>query len=784
MGARLGHDFSRVRVHADAGAAESARAVSALAYTVGPHVVFGAGRYAPETPAGRRLLAHELAHVANEGEGTLPSAGSLRIGSASDPEEAAADGMASRAIAGEPSSATRVRSTAKTTFLRRQEAAAAPAATCSPEAMTGLQLFTTSARKLVDDAIAMVEARRNAADKGTTDAASSNTDEALTAHFRIDAKYLGIVLPEVLRVLRRGQGFLVEVEGVNAASPPDWIVCASDGGACRSAVAYVQSGEGHPILTVCPSISATGQNKGASEDVRVETMIHEAMHAGEAGVRDYSYESERAFVLQSTGESLRNADSYLALVMQLAKGVRPSHAPKDSVEGTTGEGGAIAREALALAELWNRAAFDAMQDANGREDVFARAKKASVGTVPSTYEPQKRAGVLKEAFIAAKSLFASSLSVKADSSGNVCDTNQWAIYEGGVIHVCASALAKRTHVGNLYPTGYSVARAILFQFYSSTLNYPDLSFAVVMGKEARAVITAAPQDPRVVREQTVPAATRRKSVKKGDHGCPVPELQEKLVVLKYLPGPVDGVFAASTETAVSAFQASKQLGDAAGVTAGQVEAKTWSELFKAAPGQHGLPTGERAIPGQWLSGDNGAIFEWQQELLPKSVDFSGCWVGEVALPDTPQLRNTCCREQDVCPTGLTGGAWEVEQGNRFGPDAVGIVSALAARFHDSRALPCGYSAPQAMVMFRDEAMVKSSSVDRRKELGGDLGVEQTEYVRNVLSHYIRPADLVSFKSNAFGTVTSPLKPFPESAPPKADKGTEAPAEAAPEEGTA
>jgi uncharacterized protein (UPF0254 family) len=59
----FGHDFASVRVHTDAKAAESARAVSALAYTVGHNVVFGANRYAPATRAGRELLAHELAHT-------------------------------------------------------------------------------------------------------------------------------------------------------------------------------------------------------------------------------------------------------------------------------------------------------------------------------------------------------------------------------------------------------------------------------------------------------------------------------------------------------------------------------------------------------------------------------------------------------------------------------------------------------------------------------------------------------------------------------------------------
>src|SRR5579884_3623289 len=63
MEPRFGQDFSNVRVHTDARAAESAQAVNALAYTVGRDVVFGMGQYAPATSSGRQLLAHELVHT-------------------------------------------------------------------------------------------------------------------------------------------------------------------------------------------------------------------------------------------------------------------------------------------------------------------------------------------------------------------------------------------------------------------------------------------------------------------------------------------------------------------------------------------------------------------------------------------------------------------------------------------------------------------------------------------------------------------------------------------------
>ncbi len=72
MEQRFGHDFSRVRVHTDAKAADSARVLNSVAYTVGEDVVFGAGHYAPQADKGRHLLAHELTHVVQQrGGGVL-----------------------------------------------------------------------------------------------------------------------------------------------------------------------------------------------------------------------------------------------------------------------------------------------------------------------------------------------------------------------------------------------------------------------------------------------------------------------------------------------------------------------------------------------------------------------------------------------------------------------------------------------------------------------------------------------------------------------------------------
>jgi hypothetical protein len=96
MESHFGRDFSGVRVHTDAHAAAPANAIDAAAYTSGSHIVFAANRFEPSTPAGHRLLAHELAHVVQQKSGTSLREG---IAPADDPHEHEADRMAEGAPA-------------------------------------------------------------------------------------------------------------------------------------------------------------------------------------------------------------------------------------------------------------------------------------------------------------------------------------------------------------------------------------------------------------------------------------------------------------------------------------------------------------------------------------------------------------------------------------------------------------------------------------------------------------------------------------------------------------
>jgi Domain of unknown function (DUF4157) len=94
MEPRFGHDFSQVRVHTGAEANAAAKAVNALAYTIGPDIVFGTEQYAPATAAGRRLLAHELTHTIQQGfqKGHFPV--SVDVASPESREEQEADAAA------------------------------------------------------------------------------------------------------------------------------------------------------------------------------------------------------------------------------------------------------------------------------------------------------------------------------------------------------------------------------------------------------------------------------------------------------------------------------------------------------------------------------------------------------------------------------------------------------------------------------------------------------------------------------------------------------------------
>lgn len=138
------HDFSSVRVHSGWSADRAAQATGSVAFTTGDHLVFGAGQYSPTTPAGRRTLAHELAHVAQQRCGPVagaPAGGGLLVSQPDDAFERAADSAAARlppnGTSGPPTGTGQARSRppgdSHQTVIQRQAAPrAAPAPKRSP----------------------------------------------------------------------------------------------------------------------------------------------------------------------------------------------------------------------------------------------------------------------------------------------------------------------------------------------------------------------------------------------------------------------------------------------------------------------------------------------------------------------------------------------------------------------------------------------------------------------------------------------------------------------------
>lgn len=274
MEPRFGVDFSKVRVHADAKAADSARSVGALAYAVGQDVVLGAGRYAPGTAEGLGLLAHELTHVVQQG------------GTAGTPQAKPAGGDTGDASEHE---ADRNAEAVRHDFPRFPAPTPAPPAAqawagCAAEKTGQLGSDLADAVSWVSQAISDAQAAGRPA----------RTTGALGRYLSTDPAHVsGTILPKlqtILTELKRGaSNFRCQTEA-------QCLQVFKDG-----ANAY----SGHPI-TLCPGyfeIDSLG---------RPTTLIHEAGH--NAGLRGNVVEWQPPFPGLDVRTRLGNTESYAAFV--------------------------------------------------------------------------------------------------------------------------------------------------------------------------------------------------------------------------------------------------------------------------------------------------------------------------------------------------------------------------------------------------------------------------------------------------------------------------------------
>jgi hypothetical protein len=293
---RFGHDFSKVRVHTDEMAAESADAVNALAYTVGHDIVFGAGQYAPGTATGRMLLAHELTHVVQQNSSMANSMQSFAVSEPSDTEEQEANRIAQSVFEGN------IPTIKHKSFNRLvQRLGANPG--CTVAQGDTLHQAIYNARGWLNKAIPALE----------TTPLSTRALDSLRRNFgpTYGVAANATLIHDRLVAARSAIGTIP----FTCASAPADATCAA--GHCGWAI------PGSRAATICSNVTLTA---GTRWQFQAGCVLHETFHATFAGMTAAhdSYSGWHGFSGSSAGypgtglDPLLNADSYTTLVIDLS----------------------------------------------------------------------------------------------------------------------------------------------------------------------------------------------------------------------------------------------------------------------------------------------------------------------------------------------------------------------------------------------------------------------------------------------------------------------------------
>jgi len=744
MESRLNHDFSQVRVHTDARARDSARAVTSSAYTVGSDIVFAPGQYQPRSFEGRKLLAHELAHVM-QNAGSGPGRGSLTLGAVNSVEERQADAIADRVE--RPSSNLPRHHVGSTQNILRRQASTGSSSACADDAVGLVSLRAPTGRDYVEKArdrlLKFVAAPVNLG-QTNADPDSQRAAQALYRHFAASGPKAVEAGDRIAATLHRMSNKLGALD--TPAKVRSEVSChSSTEPVCQIADAYIDRSAVIPHFNLCPSFS-----QGSEETRQVEILIHESAHAADIQISDRAYLSQRFYRLLDTPAALANAESYSTFVMELALGgnVGNYKFPVDDLRECKDR---TLQDTMAYAEHWNWAALSAMADPNFMEFFgqilwsWGLANRSGNGFAPIGNILQRLVNTYQEA---QDKFFSSKRTIRCTTSDEVCQTRYGAILKDNQLIVCTTGPTAQP------PNG--CPGCVLGLLYAG-LGGQLVTKAVAIATDI-ASITDAPRRSAKMNSNLDAEDRKRPEVKRGDHGCPIPELQEKLREANGTRFKVSGKFDAETENAVIAFQESMML-IKAGARRGEADEKTWTALHQKIPGEHGLPQGETFAGGKeggWGKRGDVTQFDWYQILTPVDTDFSGCWVKEMA-PQIDPSENTCCTV-GPCPGSLTGGAWRVDDKNTYGPDTVGISKDVVDALRTRRKAPCGYVVPQAMAILRDSRDMQGvGETDRDNLIAKSKNAESAEYVRNELLYKVTDDDIRCGKRNKYGLAKSATK---------------------------
>jgi hypothetical protein len=321
MGPRFGYDFSRVRIHSDARAAASAQSLNALAYTIGTDVVFAASQFSPATTQGRKLLAHELTHVVQQGQG----ASSVRP---------APRGLVQREA---------------TSVQPAPEVKVDPGATCSLDQHRKIEPAAHKANQWLSSAIPALDAVLRGEKTKRAQAAAA----ALNTHFHSTAPAVVTYIRDRLKTIQ-SDIFTRQNFRVNCPPASDAVCGQTSTGEKFAGVVSEDQNE----LSFCAQFFAR------NEQDRASTIIHEFGHA-QLGLSktqrmliiDRAYKQDAYYAYLTTGEALTNAESYAMFAREVATGFSPAHAfIVDSLRGCPDAWVPIISDALSRARAWNHKA--------------------------------------------------------------------------------------------------------------------------------------------------------------------------------------------------------------------------------------------------------------------------------------------------------------------------------------------------------------------------------------------------------------------------------------------
>jgi hypothetical protein len=368
MESRFQHDFSAVRVHTDAPAAASSRALQARAWALGQDVAFASGAYAPGTPAGRRLLAHELAHVVQQAHAPAPVPHTaLDLSEPGDASEREAERAANRVVdegarvdMREHPDADMIHRLSDDAWkgigigagvaglgalitwlaLRKDATDIDDPPKCGPRQLEKINPAIATARAWTQTALERLRAFRAQPQAP----ANKHVSDSLTRRFRSAD-------PPVVEKVER---VIVQVQN-KIDAPGRVLECHTEKSNAECGFAAAFTREGSSLITFCASFFSKDETDA------VAGLIHELTHTlvGGQHIGDRGYRKERLFggptdATRLDAESaLSNAESYAEFIADLVTGKAFGEAPPADTLDCPDDWKELVKESLARAQRAN-----------------------------------------------------------------------------------------------------------------------------------------------------------------------------------------------------------------------------------------------------------------------------------------------------------------------------------------------------------------------------------------------------------------------------------------------